>query len=387
MKLSPRASHRFIALSVAGIAVVAAGCGSSNGGSTSGAAQTVVIGATLPMTGGGAVYGTSMSHGLQAAVNVLNEQKVVPGVTFKVKVTDDQAEPGLAASQMVQLVNVNHADAIVSAFTTPPLAQLRSAAQYHVAVLNGGGNDPSLLSHQWLFNDILSSTQEEKAALQWAKSHLGVKRLGLLVEGDYTTTGIAAMGTVGRQLFPGNSLAETVDVTTSDPTPYINRILAFHPDAIYVGLPGALLNQTLKDLGSMGVKVPLITASQAFALNDLNTLQVTPQLLISRQTYIPSPQFTSAVEKAYPGFQPDIYTGTYYSLAFMIAKAVQIAKSHGSITGNAIEQALSSLPAVQGCCEKATFSSQHGTTSTVQLIQFGSGGSQKVVWSGPAPSV
>src|SRR5258705_8122337 len=152
-------------LPVLALAVAGAGCGSKDSNAGANGDQVITIGATLPMTGGGAAYGTSMSNGLQSAINVLNKGKTIPGVTFQLKVTDDQAQPGLAISQMIQLVNADKAVAVVSAFTTPPLAQLKPAEQYKVAVLNGGGNDPSLLGHDWLFNNILSSTQEAKAAL------------------------------------------------------------------------------------------------------------------------------------------------------------------------------------------------------------------------------
>lgn len=370
----------------ASLALALTACGS--GGSTNrGGDETVTIGATLPMTGGGAAYGNSMSKGLQAAVNVLNATKAVPGVTFQLKMTDDQAQPGLATSQATQLATVNHAVAIVSAFTTPPIAQLKTAARYQIAILNGGGNDPSLLNHDYLYNDILSSTQEEKAALQYAKDKLNVSSLGMLIEGDYTSAGIADMGKVGSEMFPGKSTAVTVDVSTNDPTPYIQHALANHPSALYVGLPGALLDQTLKQLGSMGVKIPIITASQAFALNDLTKLPITPQLLVSRQSYTPTPAYSAAMKKYYPSFTTDIYTGTYYSLAFIIAKAVAIAKQHGGISSEAVNKALQAIPPVEGCCGKTAFTSQHGTTSSVQLVQFDAHGRQKVVASVPAPTL
>lgn len=362
-----------------------AACSSSGGGSSGN--KTVTIGATLPMTGVGAPYGASMSKGLQSAVNVLNANKTVPGVTFKLKVTDDQAQPGLATSQAVQLATADHAVAIVSAFTTPPIAQLKAAGRYNIAILNGGGNDPSLLNHNYLYNDILSATQEEKAALQWAKDNRGVKSVGILVEGDYTSNGIAAVGKVGEDLFPGASKAVTVDVNTTDPTPYINKVLSGHPDAIYVGLPGTVLDQTLKQLGSRGIKVPLITASQAFALNDLTKLPVTSQLLVSRQSYEPTAEYTAALAKYYPGFKTDVYTGTYYTLGFIVARAVETARGEGGITSQAVNKALASLKPVKGCCGTTGFTGQHGTTSAVQLVKFNPDGSEKIVATVPAPAI
>jgi branched-chain amino acid transport system substrate-binding protein len=375
------------AVACSAVAILAiATSGAAGGTTTTGKSQTVMIGATLPMTGGGAMYGNAMSKGLLAAVKVLNAAKTVPGVTFNTDVIDDQAEPGLAVSEMDQLVLADHAIAIVSAFTTPPIAQLKPASQYQVPVFNGGGNDPSLLSHQWLYNDILSITQEEMAALTYAKDHLGVKRVAILTESDYTQAGIAAIAKVGSQLFPGNSMAQTVDVTTADPTPYINKALAYKPNAIYVALPGTLDDQTLKQLGALGTKDLIVGPSGTFGLADVNSLVVDPQLLLSRQVFNPNATFTAAMKADYPGYTPDLYTGTYYTLGMEIAKAVQIAKESGKISGSAVNKALESLPPVNGCCGPTSFNAQHGSTSEVQLVRFGSHGNEEVISTAPAPA-
>ncbi len=332
------------------------------------------------------MYGNAMSKGLLAALKVINSTKMVPGVTFKADLIDDQAEPGLAVTDMDQLVLADHAIAIVSAFTTPPIAQLKPAEQYQVPVFNGGGNDPTLLGHPWLYNDILSITQEELAALTYAKEHLGIKRVAILIESDYTQAGITAIGKVGDKLFPGNSMAQTVDVTTADPTPYINKALAYKPGAIYVALPGTLDDQTLKELGALGTKDLIVGPSGTFGLADVNSLTVDPRLLLSRQVFDPNSTFTAAIKADYPGYTPDLYTGTYYTLGMVVAKAVQMAKAAGAISGRSVNKALESLPPVNGCCGPTSFNARHGSTSEVQLVRFGTHGAEKVISTAPAPS-
>ncbi|WP_406002734.1 branched-chain amino acid ABC transporter substrate-binding protein [Streptomyces sp. NBC_00829] len=71
----------------------------SGGGST-----VVTIGFDAPLTGDLSALGLGMKNSVELAVKQANETKEVPGVTFKVKSLDDQAQPSSGQQNATQLV-------------------------------------------------------------------------------------------------------------------------------------------------------------------------------------------------------------------------------------------------------------------------------------------
>lgn len=60
--------------------------------------KTIKIGATGPLTGSTAVYGTSVNNGATLAIEEINKAGGLDGITFSFEMKDDQADPADAAS-------------------------------------------------------------------------------------------------------------------------------------------------------------------------------------------------------------------------------------------------------------------------------------------------
>src|SRR5947209_7633830 len=109
--------------SLALVALLLVGTACSSGKSSS-SQNSVTIGAILGLTGPALTLGQSVETGLIAAINEINANGGADGVHINVKVTDNQVQPGPSVSQVQQQINVNHAIAIVSMYTTSTLALL-----------------------------------------------------------------------------------------------------------------------------------------------------------------------------------------------------------------------------------------------------------------------
>ncbi|SMX62383.1 ABC transporter substrate-binding protein [Brevibacterium linens] len=97
------------------IALTATACG--GGGSGSGEGDSVVIGYTGPLSGGGAAYGENVKIGLEMAIADLNADGVeVDGepVTLELKSLDDKYAPSTAASNAQRLADQDKAPVVVS---------------------------------------------------------------------------------------------------------------------------------------------------------------------------------------------------------------------------------------------------------------------------------
>lgn len=71
--------------------------GTASGG-VAPAGQTLVIGGSGPLTGDNASYGTSVKQGALLAMKDINAAGGVNGISFDVRVEDDQADPAMAVS-------------------------------------------------------------------------------------------------------------------------------------------------------------------------------------------------------------------------------------------------------------------------------------------------
>ena len=94
------------------------------GGATSGGTQTIVIGATLPMTGSLGFFGPLIQTGYMKAVNDINASGglAVGGTKYKIQlvVLDNKSDPNTASQQVRTLFLENNAVALLGA-VTPPL--------------------------------------------------------------------------------------------------------------------------------------------------------------------------------------------------------------------------------------------------------------------------
>lgn len=76
-------------------------CGSrddSGGDSEGGGGTTLTIGVDAPLSGENSTTGLGIQYGAQIAVDDANKNKLVPGVTFKLKAYDDKAQPATGQS-------------------------------------------------------------------------------------------------------------------------------------------------------------------------------------------------------------------------------------------------------------------------------------------------
>ncbi|AXI77025.1 branched-chain amino acid ABC transporter substrate-binding protein [Peterkaempfera bronchialis] len=98
-----------LSATVAAGALTLTACGSrgsdgKSGADSSSGSTVVTIGVDAPISGDLSALGLGIRNSVDLAVRQANEQKVVPGVTFKIKALDDQAQPSSGQQNATQLV-------------------------------------------------------------------------------------------------------------------------------------------------------------------------------------------------------------------------------------------------------------------------------------------
>jgi branched-chain amino acid transport system substrate-binding protein len=350
------------------------------------------IGATMDLTGQGAVYGQMMSRGMQVAVDEINASGGIAGKTLlKLIVLDDQGQAGLGVSQMRDLVSKDGAIAIASMYSAPPLAQQSVGAELKVPVLNGGGDDPTLTGHPWLFNNVLTSNQTLGGVLQYLHDNKDVKNVGMIVGTNFSEAGIAVYKDMWPKIAgqPFSSF-QTVDPNSlADATPQLQAIMATNPDAIVVQLDGAALETAYKNLANLGYKGLLVGGAQTFTAKEPATGPLASQIYVGTLPWGGAPDaLVNAFQAKYPDTTPDYYGANYYNLAKIIKDALEYAVAQGwGISGESLQKALAAgITFTSGCCGHFQYNANNGATSNVEIDTVVDGKPNKVT-EVPAPEL
>lgn len=358
---------------VAAITALASACGS--GSSTASGNQTVLIGATLPLTGPIGPYGKSMLQGLQLGLQ--DSQKSLTGVTLKLNALDDAGNAAPAVTQARQLMS-SGAMAVVSA-TAIPLAQLALAQQYKVPLLNGGGNIPDLEGHDWLFNDAFMQTEGGAGMMRYAFNSLGIKNFAIVLTSDYPQATGTALQDIWRGISGQTAPVYFIPIDTTDAGPYIDKALSTHPDGLYFAVTGTALELTLTQMQQRGVNIPVLAGDGALlAAPEAN--KVTFPIYYANPGQPASANLASEYKTAYSS-DPDFLTVQFYNLGLILGQSVGVLKSQGKALTGANLQALlnnTNQKFVGDGGIQMSFDSKHVAAQPVEIVKVTAGQSTVV---------
>lgn len=352
------------------------GPGATAGSTTSSGSTTVVVGATLPLTGTGAVYGKSMLQGLQLGLK--DAQAQLTGVTLKLKALDDQALAAPAVAAARQLLAQDKAQVIVTAYSAPPLAQLPLAEQFKVPLLNGGGNTPPLSGHAWLFNDAFMVSQGGSAMMKYAHDTLGVKKLSVMIDSNYPQETQTAYESIWNKLSGANPAVQFVPADTTDAGPPLDKLLASHPDALFLSVGGTTLSLVVSQLEQRNLRIPVISNDGAVIATP-GALKAQFPFYYATPAKVASATLNSAYTAAY-GAAPDFLAVQNYNLGRIIGAGVaSLMTAKKPVTGanlQALFNDTSATFAVDG--GTISFTSDHIASQDAAIIELVGGKSTTV---------
>jgi branched-chain amino acid transport system substrate-binding protein len=260
------------------VALSAAGCGSSNSAGTGlvpGA--PLEIGYLASLTGYCREYARDYVQGAQLAVRQINARGGVLGHRLELIVRDDRANADTGISRARELVVNDHVKYLAgtcSSEVAKHVAQL-VANPNHVLYAVGAA-DPSIFEGGpmiFVFGTIPTAEIEARNAAAYMRAHPQWKRVGVITD-DYsygyqvTTAFRRAMRGSGRTVLP----AVFVPSGAADFTPYIERLLAQHPQAVY----STVITADAVTLVAQGQPLGLFEKDHFFGVMDYGTMAAMP---------------------------------------------------------------------------------------------------------------
>jgi branched-chain amino acid transport system substrate-binding protein len=331
---------RVIRLGVAMFAASLMICGAAS-------AETIRLGAILPLTGPGAVVGTQEMRGIQFAIDEANAKGGVQGNKIEVAFEDNQAKPDQSVLSFNKLVDLQQIPMIFTGYSGPSLAMAPLATRKKVLLVNAGAQSDKLKTASPYLVNTLPSTGDEIEVMSKYLIQQGKKKAVVLFEND-------AAGIGGRDdfvdLFPkagGTILAqEPTQFSQTDYRPALLKLAAAKPDVMYVITTAGMvpLVQQLKQMNP-----DFLVAGSTFMSDPAAIADPASSGIVHTQVQIDAPPALSAAFKAKFGDDMDFFGRQYYNATQIILTIIdKLLTEKKPITGENMRETLFAIRSFQG---------------------------------------
>lgn len=343
----------------------------------SGAPKTLVLGATLPLTGSGAPYGKTFEGAMNIAVNYINHHGGVNGSKIKVVALTDKGLAAPAVLDAKQLISADHAMMIATAYDDPPLAEYKIGKRYGVPIVNGGGNTPTLLNKPYLWTTASIFTNEEVVAFTYEKAH-GVKKVGSIAATNYTNAALSAYHKIVNKIFGGTQKMVTFTPTSTNVTSQLEELQSSHPTVISPVSSGTLSLTVAEDMHNLGLKTKVAGIDGMFTVPATIVKQPAWTGAIAGVPVAPPSSWLNTGTERVTGHPATNYSTYFANIPFLLKDAVvSLEHQHKTVNGKDInrflEQAAKKRTAVAGSNGKMKFLPSHiaDLAYTVSQIENG----------------
>ncbi|MBI2638088.1 ABC transporter substrate-binding protein [Candidatus Peregrinibacteria bacterium] len=234
------------------------------GSTTPATGEPIVIGALLPLSGPGEVYGKPIQWVINYAVKNANDAGGVGGKPLKVEFDDGGCKQEPSTKAVTNLVTVKGVKVIIGGIcSSETLAAAPIAEQNKVVVLSPASSDPELTkAGDFIFRNYPSDAQQGKMFADYANKK-GWKKVGAFVEIKSYTEGIAEVFEKNYSALGGETVTEKFETEATDMRTQITKVQGAKVDAYLILTQApAQADVLLKQLQEAGVKGP-------FLLNDV----------------------------------------------------------------------------------------------------------------------
>ncbi len=271
-------------------ALACAGCGSSSSSGLPPGAP-LEIGYLASLTGYCDAYARQYVQGARLAVRTINARGGVLGHKLELAVRDDRATPAVGVSRAHDLVLGDHVKYLAgtcSSAVGKSVAQL--VANPGHAIYVAGVADPAIFEggpEIYAFDTVPTATIEGRNAAAYARAHPQWKRIAVIGE-DYSY-GYQVMAAFKKAMTGSGQTIVSQDYLPSggaDYTPYIDKLIAERPDAVY----STVITADAATLVKQGLPLGLFEKTNVFGIMDYGTIDAMPRppVGVEGYTYYPS---------------------------------------------------------------------------------------------------
>ncbi|MEW6266215.1 MAG: ABC transporter substrate-binding protein [Thermodesulfobacteriota bacterium] len=242
---------------IVGLIVLSLGLwGLAGPGYTQAQKENLVIAVAGPLTGTSAQDGNAIKNGAALAADLINKKGGVKGQNIQIVAEDDRSDPKEAANVANKLANDKKVLAVIGHFNSS--CTLAGAPIYNrakVVEISAGSTSPAVSqAGPYTFRVIVTDAFQGDFVARWMVKEEGLKKIAILYENDDYGVGLKDVMTKKIAANGGQvaGLESYYLGETKDFTPYITKLKAVNPDAVFIaGLynEAALIAKQAADVG------------------------------------------------------------------------------------------------------------------------------------------
>jgi branched-chain amino acid transport system substrate-binding protein len=232
--------------------------------------QPVKLGVLGPITGPSSTYGIAEENGIKMAIDEVNAKGGLLGHKVTDDVRDDKADPSVATTQALDLVQSENVSALFGPIiNTNALAVAQISNQLKVPVVGTLGattpvvypNGPTKAPYPWVYRVLVSSPVQVQALVKYGIAQ-GYKRWAMIYENDaYGQPTIDDLKTALKGT--GGSLVsqQAIAVDATDATAQALAVQAAKPDVVLIWTVQAAASKIVSALSKVGSTTPVFSSN------------------------------------------------------------------------------------------------------------------------------
>lgn len=366
------------------LAGILTGCGAEGGGSANG--DTIKIGANLELSGGVASFGSSISKGIDLAVEEINKAGGVDGKEIEIIKVDNKSEGSEATSGAIRLTSKEKVTAIIGAATSGnTVAQAQIANKSKTILLTPSGTSPNVTVNkdgsvnEFAFRTSFIDPFQGTVAANFAANELKIKNVAIFSDSssDYAK-GLAksfkeTFGEAGGKIVAEEAyVAKDTDFRST-----LTRIKSAKPDFIFI--PGYYeeVGLIVKQAREMGIDVPLMGADgwDSPKLVELAGAEALNNTFITNHYSSEDPdekiqKFVKSFSDKYDGASPDAFNALGYDSVYLLADAIERA---GDLDTTKIKDELAATKDLSLVTGNVTIDEQHNPIKSATILEYKDG--------------
>jgi branched-chain amino acid transport system substrate-binding protein len=338
--------------------------------------EEVVIGVIGPMTGPGAQSGNTLRDATALAVDELNAR--FAGITLKVVVVDDEANPTKAISGNTRLVHNENALAVIGAVQSScTLANMEVTQEAGVSQITPMSTSPAITErgNKWIFRTAATDAVQAENIVKIAVEKLGKKRPAVMyVSNDYGKDGYKVVLDVATKLGFPPVAAETFNQGDLDFSSQLMKVKTAGPDVLIIWSMYEEAALIAKQAAASGLNIQLMGSGGLTNNKYVELGGPATEGTIMCQTYHPSSQeprvadFTRKFREKF-GHDPDPNAAQTYDAVMLLGAAIEKAGPDRA----KVRDALASTKNYPGVTGIITFDATGDSPRDMMVIQIRGG--------------
>ena len=293
-------------------------------------ADTITVGAILPLTGDSAQWGIPPRNGAELAVEEINARGGVAGKRLILSVEDSRAEPKEGVSAFNKIISGGNVRIILGAVASSvSLAVAPIAERNHVVLISPASTNPKITdAGDFIFRVIPSDVLRGQVFAEYLFKDKGIREVAFIYINNEGGVGNrdsfkARFTELGGKVI----LEEGYNQGTSDLRSQITKVKASEAEAVVVVSYPQDTILLMKQAKELDIGKPLFFQTEA--VEDANVLREAGNAAEGVTYILPAPaegaasdRFANAYKQKY-GKNPELFAAEAYDIIYLIAKAIE----------------------------------------------------------------